>query len=285
MRRNLRLLVRRHQAALVAAALATGMIAWGHASRAYVDCPADMVRVKDFCIDRYEAAAVDKNSKQPLSPFYPPEYQWLQRIHDAWESLRHTVGPQAARAMPLPEVSELQRSGKYTPQAVSRSGVVPQGYLSHYSAKRLCEAASKRLCTLEEWTLACRGQQDAKFPYGSDYKPNKCNVGSQQHPAAVLHGLSSSGHLDPRLNLLMIAGDAPVLRETGSTPSCASRWGSDAVYDMVGNLDEWVASPEGIFKGGFYARRSTAGCEAEVKNHSATYFDYSTGTRCCRDVD
>lgn len=264
--------------------VALTIVALATSSRASGNCPADMVRVADFCIDRYEAAAVDKRTQERLSPFYPPEYQWLTKIHEAWEDLRHRVGPPSARAMPLPEVSDLQRSGNYTPQAVSQPGLVPQGYLSYYSAKRLCEAASKRLCTDEEWTLACRGQEATRFPYGAKYEASKCNVGSQQHPAAVLHGLSSSGHLDPRLNLLMLAGDAPVLRETGSTPTCKSRWGNDAVFDMVGNLDEWVENPDGVFRGAFYARRSTSGCDAEVKNHSSTYFDYSTGTRCCRDA-
>ncbi len=82
----------------------------------------------------------------------------------------------------------------------------------------------------------------------------------------------------------MIAGDAPVLRETGGAQTCASRWGSDAVFDMVGNLDEWVEHEKGVFKGAFYARGSKGGCDAVVGNHAHTYFDYSTGARCCRDV-
>lgn len=247
-------------------------------------CPADMVLVTTYCIDRYEIAARDVQTKEPLSPYYPPESPWLEKIHKLWENLRHTVGNEYARNMPLPAVSALQKSGKYKGQAVSAPGLVPQGYLSYYSAKRLCEAAGKRLCTEDEWTTACRGESSTQFPYGTEYRANQCNVGSYLHPAAILHGLSSSGHLDPRLNLLMIAGDAPVLRETGATPSCASRWGNDAVFDMVGNLDEWVATDDGMFRGGFYARRAKNGCDAEVTSHPNTYFDYSTGGRCCRDV-
>jgi Sulfatase-modifying factor enzyme 1 len=247
-------------------------------------CPQDMVDVGSYCIDRYESSARDIRSRELLSPYYPPEPPWLEKIHKLWEQLRHTVGNDYARSMPLPVVSELQRSGNYKGQAVSAPGLVPQGYLSYYSAKRLCEASGKRLCTEDEWSKACRGENQTQFPYGRDYQANKCNVASYLHPAAILHGLSSSGHLDPRLNLLMIAGDAPVLRETGATPTCASRWGSDAVFDMVGNLDEWVADDKGMFRGGFYARRAKNGCDAEVTSHPNTYFDYSTGARCCRDA-
>lgn len=251
-------------------------------------CPTEMVLVPvaggQFCVDRYEVAARDKRTAELLSPYYPPEANMLGRIYNLWENLRHTVGDDSVRSMPLPALSMLQKNGNYTPKAVSEAAVVPQAYLSYYSAKRMCEAAGKRLCTEQEWTTACRGERNTQFPYGPTYQAGSCNVGSYLHPAAILHGLSSSGHLDPRLNLLLIAGDAPVLRETGSTQTCVSRWGSDAVFDMVGNLDEWVEHEKGVFKGAFYARGSKIGCDAVVGNHSHTYFDYSTGTRCCRDA-
>ena len=77
-------------------------------------------------------------------------------------------------------------------------------------------------------------------------------------------------------------GDDPLLRPTGGTPACASEWGQDAAYDMVGNLDEWVEDPEGTFVGGFYSRGTREGCDARVEVHSYDYYDYSLGTRCCR---
>jgi hypothetical protein len=53
---------------------------------------------------------------------------------------------------------------------------------------------------------------------------------------------------------------------------------------MVGNLDEWVLDERGVFRGGFYARKSDKGCGARISSHGATYFDYSTGARCCQDA-
>lgn len=243
-----------------------------------------MVLVENYCVDRYETTLVDQRTGRELSPFYPPERGMLRFVHAQWSLLRFTVGPDPVRAMPLPVVSDFQREQETTPLAKSRAGRVPHGYLSYYSAKRACETAGKRLCTDVEWEKACRGQGNTDFPYGSTYRSEACNVGQQLHPAAILHGLSSSGHLDPRLNLLMVAGDAPVLRVTGASQACASRWGSDAAFDMVGNLDEWVEDTQGVFRGGFYARRTTRGCAAKIESHSATYFDYSTGARCCKDA-
>ncbi len=236
-----------------------------------------------YCVDRWEVSTIDKKSGQPLSPYYPPEQRWLKYVYDSWESLRWRVGPESARSMPLPELSPLQRSLKYQPLAVSRPGKVPQAYLSYYSAKRLCERAGKRLCTDVEWETACKGEQQTRFPYGNEFRKAPCNVGRTFHPAAILHGMASSGHLDPRLNLLMIDGEVPVVREGGASQGCASKWGDDAIYDMVGNLDEWVDDEQGTFRGGFYARRVTVGCESRISSHSATYFDYSIGGRCCKD--
>jgi len=256
----------------------------GEGQAAQTPCPQDMVLVRDYCVDRYEISSIDRDTGTLLSPYYPPEPRWLTYVYDAWQLLRHRAGDQSARRMPLPALSPLQRSLKYSPVAASGEGRVPQGYLSYHSAKRLCESAGKRLCTPEEWETACRGERQTRFPYGDNFRKEPCNVGRNFHPAAVLHGLSSSGHLDPRLNLLMIAGDAPVVRIGGASQGCVSRWGQDGIYDMVGNLDEWVDDPSGTFRGGFYARRVTVGCEARISNHSDTYFDYSIGTRCCKDA-
>jgi formylglycine-generating enzyme required for sulfatase activity len=76
----------------------------------------------------------------------------------------------------------------------------------------------------------------------------------------------------------------PLLRLTGEVTACTSTWGEDGVYDMVGNLDEWVEDENGTFLGGFYARSTRKGCGAAVTAHGPTYYDYSLGTRCCASL-
>jgi len=242
-----------------------------------------MVLVRSFCIDRWEMSTVDKQSGKALSPYYPPSLRELGGVFDYWMLERRSFGDVAARELPLPELPEWQREHDFSPRAVSRSGVVPQAYVSYPVAKRACEAAGKRLCTEKEWTLACGGERGFKYPYGERYQAGVCNVHRPIHPAFVLHGNSSLGHRDPRLNLLVEAERDPLLRLTGATPRCASPWNGDAIYDMVGNIDEWVDGEKSpAFVGGFYARSTTKGCEAIVDSHAAIYYDYSTGARCCR---
>lgn len=247
-------------------------------------CPSEMVRVHNFCVDRWEATLVDDQTNEPLSPYYPPAPAAQSRVLYVWQIERLLWGDERARDFPLPTLSFWQRHHRFSPRAVSRPQQVPQGYLSRFTAEQACQRAGKRLCTLSEWRTACRGEKGWLFPYGETYVANRCNVGRATHPAFVLHGNSSMGHLDPRLNLVVEEGQDPLLRETGQTRDCVSRWGDDGLWDMVGNVDEWVSDEVGVFAGGFYARSTTQGCDAKISSHAPQYFDYSTGTRCCRDA-
>ena len=83
------------------------------------------------------------------------------------------------------------------------------------------------------------------------------------------------------MNQVTENGD-PLLRHTGATPDCKSEWGTDAIYDMVGNLDEWIDDPDGTFLGGFYSRGTREGCDSRIEVHAYDYFDYSLGIRCCK---
>jgi len=246
------------------------------------DCPADMVSIAGrFCIDRFEASLVDTDREREVSPFYHPTQRRTQRAYEVWQNDRLQMGPAEMRELPLPEPPAFQLREPFDVRAVSRRGVTPNGYLSGVVAQRACENAGKRLCTEEEWVMACRGEQDRKFPYGDEYQAGVCNVKAGVHPAAVLHGSASIGHLDPRLNQFSYRGRT-LLHVTGANPECASTWGDDAVYDMVGNLDEWIADDEGVFLGGFYARNTVQGCESKITAHPRAYFDYSLGVRCCK---
>jgi sulfatase modifying factor 1 len=245
-------------------------------------CPPEMVDVRaDFCIDRYEAVLLDANSGQRLSPYYHPTRGQTIASLRSWQERALSIGSPEARALPVPAPPEWQLEGAIAAMAHVERGAVPNGYLNRTVASAACEAAGKRLCTSEEWVTACKGHRGTRFPYGDSYVEGRCNVFRNLHPARVLHGNASEGHLDPRLNQVR-EDDDPLLRVTGGTPECRSEWGADAVYDMVGNLDEWVSDAGGVFVGGFFSRATRQGCEARIESHPPEYFDYSLGVRCCR---
>lgn len=247
-------------------------------------CPPEMVFVRGvFCIDRYEASLVDAVTGRPLSPYYSPRSAVVRREYERAVERRKTAKTELGKSHPVEPPPDWQlEAANLEPLAVSSRDVVPSGYLSGEIAAAACARAGKRLCTPGEWVTACRGENNRKFPYGDVYEEGRCNVCRPTHPARLLHGNASIGHLDPRLNQMEEAAGEPLLRHTGATLSCASTWGNDAVYDMVGNLDEWVDDPEGTFQGGFYARKTQEGCDSRVEVHGLDYYDYSLGVRCCK---
>lgn len=247
-------------------------------------CPQDMVDIRaTFCIDRYESSLRDMAQGRVISPYYHPEHRQLFATHRQWLARAPESKTALGQSLAVPAPPAFQLEQDFDIRASSERGVVPNGYLNLELAKRACANAGKRLCRHDEWVLACRGQQSRKFPYGDTYQAGRCNVFREAHPAALLHGNASINHLDPRLNLTRARG-RPLLRRTGETDSCRSEWGQDAVYDMVGNLDEWIDDPEGIFVGGFFSRATKEGCDAAIHSHPPEYFDYSLGTRCCADL-
>jgi formylglycine-generating enzyme len=253
------------------------------AQAASLSCPKEMAQVEGSCVDRWEAHMVEHKTGLLLSPFYPPESRLLRHVYQYWSVEASRVGNERARTLAVPPVPLHQRSA-FSARAVSAPGFVPHGYLTYFTAKKACENAGKRLCSEEEWVRACKGNKRSQQPYGAQFQPGRCNVFRTLHPAYELHGNSSLGHLDPRLHLVIEEGTDPLLYLTGQAERCVSETDDGQLFDMVGNLDEWVDDEQGTFVGGFYSRATKEGCEAKIDGHAPIYTDYSVGVRCCKDA-
>ena len=166
--------------------------------------------------------------------------------------------------------------------AQTAQSTMPQGYISAEVAEAACQRVGKRLCSTPEWLRACQGPSSMTYPYGNTYLPSACNEGHEMHPVVELFGAatdwSSEQMNDPRINQLPNSLDS-----TGHHPVCMS---IEGVYDLHGNLHEWVADADGTFRGGFYvdAEINGQGCLYRTTAHGRTYHDYSTGFRCCSDA-
>ncbi len=175
--------------------------------------------------------------------------------------------------------------------AVSMRGMKPQSYLSRGQAARFCENAGKRLCTTREWRRACMGKSNRLFSYSQKSDAATCNLGGPHHLSEFFGNdpmkWTYENFNDPRLS------QRPgFLSKTGSHRRCRS---DEGVYDMLGNVQEWVADTvqgRGTFVGGFYSnpvelvakRAAGEGCTYILSGpHHKTYRDYSVGFRCCKD--
>lgn len=168
--------------------------------------------------------------------------------------------------------------------ATSAEGEVPQGYISGDVAALACEAAGKRLCSLDEWMRACGGPDGTTWPYGDTYDANACNdTYAGGHPVIDYFGTSSGIWDSEHMNDAGINQQPGTLDASGANPGCVT---PEGIYDLHGNLHEWIADPDGTFKGGFYADAEIngEGCGYTTTAHSTDYHDYSTGFRCCRDA-
>lgn len=220
-------------------------------------CPAHMVLVSEcsptacpaFCIDRYEAALVRRDTPATGWPFDRP-----------------------------PDGVEVS--------AIVAPGVKPQGYISHAQAKKACQNAGKRLCKEAEWEHACRGAALTTYPYGETYQKGACNEGRPRNPVNDCFGNGPGVFTYENMNDPCCLKWPDTVATGGTFAACRTPLG---VFDLHGNLHEWVdtvlPNGNGVFRGGFFvdAKLNGAGCSYRTTAHRPTYHDYSTGFRCCAD--
>jgi hypothetical protein len=163
-------------------------------------------------------------------------------------------------------------------RAVSRPGVIPQAHISMVEAKRACSASGKRLCRANEWKAACKGPTSTRYPYGNSRVADACVDTNRTSPMVVLYQGERSGRTlnDPRANQ-----QNNTVEPTGEAELCTNDYG---VHDMVGNVHEWT--DDGSFRGGYYldTKLNGEGCDYRTTAHAPSYYDYSTGFRCCADA-
>ncbi|MEB2312474.1 MAG: SUMF1/EgtB/PvdO family nonheme iron enzyme [Sorangiineae bacterium] len=210
---------------------------------------------------------------------------------DRWEASLVMVEP-GGSAKPWPPNQRVD--GKESRiSAVTVPGTKPQGYISGKQAARACEHAGKRLCEIDEWVLACRGPARTIYPYGNERRARVCNDRYKKldnHPVTRLFEKHAPPGTDPArmwwpewMNDPRLFDLDHSVAPTGSFAGCTNEYG---VYDMVGNLHEWVADEEGTFFGGYLMDtfQNGEGCEYRTTAHPYDYHDYSTGFRCCADA-
>jgi hypothetical protein len=239
--------------------VAASLVASKSADHGGRTCPVDMVTVEHaYCIDAYEA------------------------------SLNQVLPDGRERPWPYYEVLPAAGMGVVV-RAVSRHGVFPQGYISGLQAKDACMRSGKRLCKPAEWRKACMGPKRTTYPYGDHRQPGRCNDNGRSPMRFFNPDLDDKpehrwmwGHsgnmIDPRLNQL-----EGTLARSGERADCTNEYG---VFDMVGNLHEWVDDPDGTFQGGYYldTHLNGDGCYYRTTAHPVSHYDYSTGFRCCEDL-
>lgn len=163
-------------------------------------------------------------------------------------------------------------------EAPNRRGQRPLVMQSFDDAEAWCRARDKRVCTEQEWEIACEGPEDRPLVYGWKVDAKPCNSAKpwRQFDAQKL-AVPGEGRAKELARLWQ--GEP-----SGHLVDCVS---ADGVYDLIGNVEEWVASRpgrrfRGALKGGFWAKPWT-GCRGTNDAHAENFTFYETGFRCCAD--
>lgn len=163
-------------------------------------------------------------------------------------------------------------------EAPNKKGAEPFVMKSYKSAKKYCEARHKRMCTEQEWETACEGPRLQPLAYGWAVDKKVCNSDKKWMP--VDWDKFKADDDEARSESKKLWQGAP----SGRYSSCVSAFG---IYDMMGNVEEWVTSRPsrrfpGSLMGGFWAKPWT-GCRGTNDAHEPGFVFYETGFRCCAE--
>lgn len=181
---------------------------------------------------------------------------------------------------------------------------LPFVWAAPVQARVLCELQGKRLCSQEDWTLACNGDPEGgkptKFAYGDEMDLTVCNT----NKSAAKYGPGC----DPKSATSAWRTCSTNTEPSGAFPRCKSRFG---VYDQHGNVAEimWRRDADGQIydqlKGSafFYVDVARGPNEPRPKGREtypdhcahdprwhvelmkeAWHNNYHLGFRCCRSV-
>jgi len=170
-------------------------------------CSADSVQAGPVCMDKYEASvweipATNGSGKSNAG--------LIKKVQDGAVTLAQLTAGNAMQISPASTgtpafPATFPPNGQWTQPlyAVSIAGVSPTVGATWFQAQQACFNSRKRLPTNAEWQGAVAGTPDP----GPDNGTTDCNT----------------------------TGGSVI---TGSRSSCVSNWGA---FDMVGNVEEWVA--------------------------------------------
>lgn len=280
-----------------------------------------------FCVDRYEASLVEvlpDGTEQPFPHYAPVDGHDVRAVskphvfpqgfiselqaqdacsasgkrlcdHDEWKTAcmgkAHTTFPygDARRPGACHDTGKSAVNAVFGAKAVAASTPAPSVAAANApSASK--PAASRTADGKRAHATKGRAAQSSRARAASSRTAPKTAAKAASKKGARRTGKKSTrpASVDPgvwaKLNDPALGQVDGALAKTGEHEECVNDFG---VFDMVGNLHEWIATdpaaPHGTFAGGYYLDTALNGdgCNYRTVAHAHDYHDYSTGFRCC----
>ncbi len=152
-------------------------------------------------------------------------------------------------------------AGEMDHRPCSRALALPWSGARYGEAVAACAAAGMRLCTPAEWAAACQGASGRGYPYGDVFQATTCN-GADAGAGAVIPG--------------------------GSYAGCGAQHTGGSVYDLSGNVKEWVddGATNGFHQvrgGAYLTPEAGLTCDFELSVVREDASIPGVGFRCCGD--
>ena len=166
----------------------------------------------------------------------------------------------------------------------NKKGELPALLISWTQAKKTCEGLGKRLCTESEFNFACEGEAMLPYTYGYARDATKCSIDKPYRKRNKRLYTYDKCMTRPACKAEIERLDQRL--PAGSLPECVSPFG---VYDMNGNINEWVELPGKKYpdrsglKGGWWGP-VRGRCRPTVGFHKEDDYGYEEGFRCCKDA-
>ena len=239
-------------------------------------CKPDAVKAGSVCMDKYEASVWSVPNPTTTNKKLVAKIQnGVVKLADLTAGGATQISPSRSCSPSFP--GTFPANGQWTAPlyAVSVAGVHPTACVTWFQAQQACGNSRKRLPSNGEWQLAASGTPEGA---AGDDGSTQCNTST--------------------------AADAT---DTGSRSACVSNYGA---FDMVGNVEEWVADwmprstacgswsgssdqqclggaattgePGALIRGGYFGSGSFAGPFTVYGSYSPSFSVASFGFRCAR---
>ena len=176
------------------------------------------------------------------------------RVHDSdGETATDTV-----RIIICPKGMETVKAGKFCIDAYeypNKPKSTPRVDVTIDEARKICTSIGKRLCTSEEWEMACNDSKEKfNYPYGKKYDVDKCNT----------------------------LGNPKVKNKAAAAGYFFECRNANGVFDMSGNVAEWTEGSGATVQGGSWQNGEQGSkCSAKVQLKKGRKYFY-VGFRCCK---
>jgi hypothetical protein len=190
-------------------------------------------------------------------------------VQDAWVRLPGSTVYMYAYEASRPDATG-SSGGNSNARACSMAGKMPWTNITYGQAVAACTAAGGRLCTEAEWETACKSWSGSGGDCTWSFAGDACHT----YTATTCNGQDYSASSDTIL-------------PTGSLSSCYREHNSARVYDLSGNVKEWVqARDAGVnpLRGGAMNNTSTGiSCDFDFTLADDEFLFFNAGFRCCDD--